>query len=78
MEVKAHSLALMQYPENIKMTGRNMLILIINEMIPAVAAEELADYIDVFCDHGFFTVEETERILDGRNEIWLESKASCK
>jgi len=37
--------------------------LIINEMIPAVAAERLADFIDVFCDRGFFTVEETERIL---------------
>lgn len=36
---------------------------VINEMIPAVAAEELADYIDVFCDKGFFTVEETDRIL---------------
>jgi len=36
---------------------------IINEMIPVVASEELADYIDVFCDTGFFTVEETERIL---------------
>lgn len=37
--------------------------LIINEMIPIIASEELADYIDVFCDKGFFTVEETERIL---------------
>ncbi len=37
--------------------------LVINEMIPQVAAEELADYIDVFCDRGFFTVEQTERIL---------------
>ncbi len=37
--------------------------LIINEMIPMVANEDLADYIDVFCDKGFFTVEETERIL---------------
>ncbi|NTW33577.1 MAG: imidazolonepropionase, partial [Bacteroidetes bacterium] len=36
---------------------------IINEMIPAVAAEELAEYIDVFCDKGFFTVEDTDRIL---------------
>jgi imidazolonepropionase len=32
-------------------------------MIPAIAAENLADYIDVFCDRGFFTVKETERIL---------------
>ena len=37
--------------------------LVINEMIPLVAAEDLADYIDVFCDQGFFTVEDTERIL---------------
>jgi len=37
--------------------------LIINEMIPMVAVEELADFIDVFCDKGFFTPEETERIL---------------
>ncbi|MDY6801480.1 MAG: imidazolonepropionase [Bacteroidota bacterium] len=37
--------------------------LVINEMIPQVASEELADYIDVFCDKGFFTVEQTGRIL---------------
>jgi imidazolonepropionase len=37
--------------------------LVINEMIPAVASEDLADYIDVFCDKGFFTEEETERML---------------
>lgn len=37
--------------------------LIINEMIPLVATEELADFIDVFCDKGFFTCEDTERIL---------------
>ena len=37
--------------------------LVINEMIPLVAAEDLADFIDVFCDQGFFTVEDTERIL---------------
>lgn len=37
--------------------------LIINEMIPVIAAEELADFVDVFCDKGFFTPEETERIL---------------
>lgn len=37
--------------------------LIINEMLPLIAADELADFVDVFCDKGFFTVEETERIL---------------
>ncbi len=34
-----------------------------NEMIPAVAAENLADFVDVFCEEGFFTTEETDRIL---------------
>ena len=38
--------------------------LIVDEMIPAVAAARLADYIDVFCDRGFFSVEETARILE--------------
>ncbi len=37
---------------------------IIQEMIPAVAADGLADYVDVFCDEGFFTVEDTRRILE--------------
>jgi len=37
---------------------------VIEEMIPAVAKEDLADYIDVFCDRGFFTVEQTDRILE--------------
>lgn len=38
--------------------------LVCNEMIPAVAAEGLAEYVDVFCDKGFFTVEDTEKILE--------------
>lgn len=38
--------------------------LVINEMIPRVAENNLADFIDVFCDKGFFTVEETERMLE--------------
>lgn len=38
--------------------------LVIREMIPAVAKENLAEYIDVFCDTGFFTPEETSRILE--------------
>ena len=37
--------------------------LIVSEMIPAVAKENLAQFIDVFCDKGFFTVEETDRML---------------
>ena len=38
--------------------------LLLNEMIPEVGRQKLADYIDVFCDKGFFTPEETSRILE--------------
>ncbi len=38
--------------------------LVVNEMIPEVGREQLADFIDVFCDQGFFTAEETARILE--------------
>lgn len=48
--------------------------LVINEMIPKVAAEGLADYIDVFCDHGFFTVEDTERILEAGIKYGMRPK----
>lgn len=47
---------------------------VINEMIPQVAAEELADYIDVFCDQGFFSVEDTERILMAGMKYGLRPK----
>ena len=48
--------------------------LIINEMIPSIAYEELADYIDVFCDKGFFTVEDTERLLTAGMKYGMRPK----
>ena len=48
--------------------------LLINEMIPAVAGERLADFIDVFCDEGFFTVDETDRLLDAGYKYGLRPK----
>lgn len=48
--------------------------LVIREMLPRVAEEGLAEFIDVFCDHGFFTVEETERILDAGSKYGLRPK----
>ena len=47
---------------------------LINEMLPAVAAEGLADFIDVFCDRGFFTVEETDRILSAAAKFGMRPK----
>ena len=48
--------------------------LIVNEMIPAVANEGLADFVDCFCDKGFFTCEETERIMEAGARYGLRSK----
>lgn len=50
-------------PAEYKENSSGYVDLVINEMIPQVAAEELADFIDVFCDRGFFSVEETDKIL---------------
>ncbi|MDR1974721.1 MAG: imidazolonepropionase [Bacteroidales bacterium] len=47
---------------------------LIKEMLPAVAAERLADFIDVFCDKGFFTVGQTERILEAAAKYGLRPK----
>lgn len=48
--------------------------LVIDEMLPAVASEGLADFIDVFCDEGFFTPEETSRILEAGAKYGLRAK----
>lgn len=48
--------------------------LVCREMIPAVAKEGLAEFVDVFCDEGFFTVEETARILEAGERYGLKPK----
>ena len=48
--------------------------MLINEMLPAVAAEHLADYVDVFCDQGFFTPDETGRILEKALDYGMRGK----
>ena len=48
--------------------------MLINEMLPAVAQEHLADYVDVFCDEGFFTPEETGRILEKALDYGMRGK----
>jgi len=48
--------------------------MLIAEMLPAVAAEHLADYVDVFCDEGFFTPDETGRILEAALHYGMRGK----
>src|SRR5690606_29975097 len=50
-------------PAEYKQNVSGYVDLVINEMIPRVAGEELAEFIDVSCDRDFFSVKDTERIL---------------
>lgn len=74
IEVKSTFLGAHAIPEEFKNDHGKYVDIVINEMIPAVAYEELADFIDVFCDLGFFTVEETERILMAGMKYGLTAK----
>lgn len=72
--VKATFLGAHAVPAAYKGRQTEYVNLLINEMIPMVASEELADYIDVFCDKGFFTVEDTDRILNAGMKYGLRAK----
>jgi len=72
--IKATFLGAHAVPEEYKGRQTEYVDLIINEMIPAVAAEDLADYIDVFCDKGFFTIEDTDRMLNAGMKYGLRPK----
>lgn len=64
LEIKSTFLGAHAIPASYRDNRIAYIDLIVNEMIPQVAAENLADYVDVFCDKGFFTVEEADRILE--------------
>src|SRR4030095_5412619 len=53
---------------------RGYIDLIINEMLPVIVQEQLADYIDVFCETGFFSPEETETICKAGTNYGLKAK----
>lgn len=72
--IKATFLGAHAIPAQYKQNRKGYIDLVINEMLPKVAAENLADYCDVFCDQGFFTVEETEQILIAAKQYGLKAK----
>ena len=62
--IKATFLGAHAFPTAFKENHQGYIDLIINKMIPKIAAEELAEYIDVFCETGYFSTEETEQIME--------------
>ena len=64
LPVKATFLGAHALPQEYKNNKQGYIDLIIQEMIPAIAKEKLADYIDVFCEQNYFTPDETKQILE--------------
>ena len=74
LSVKATFLGAHAYPLEYKDNQQGYIDLIINEMLPVIAKEKLADYIDVFCETGFFSPEETEIICRAGMSYGLKPK----
>jgi imidazolonepropionase len=72
--IKATFLGAHALPKEFKDNKEGYMDLVINEMLPKVAAEKLADYVDIFCEKGYFTVDDTQRLLKAANELGIPSK----
>ncbi len=74
LPIKATFLGAHAYPLAYKENKEGYIQLIIKEMLPAIAAEGLADYMDVFCEKGFFSVADTDRLLNAAAKYHLKPK----
>ncbi len=72
--IKATFLGAHAFPKQYKEDHRGYIDLIINEMLPVIAKEGLADYIDVFCERNYFSVEEMAEILQAGRAVGLIPK----
>jgi imidazolonepropionase len=74
LTIKSTFLGAHAYPAEFKQNHEGYIDLLINKMLPQIATEGLADFIDVFCDRGFFSVAETDRILQAGAKYGLQPK----
>ncbi len=72
--IKATFLGAHAIPSQYKQEPDRYVDIVVNEMLPRVAQEKLAEYVDVFCDRGFFTRQQTERILEAATRLGLKPK----
>ena len=72
--IKATFLGAHAFPLAYKENHTGYIDLLINDILPKIAEEKLADYIDAFCETGYFSVEETERIMQAGKQYGLRSK----
>jgi len=74
ISIKSTFLGAHAIPIEYKNRREDYINLIINKMLPKIAKEKLADYCDVFCEKGFFTVDETDRILKAAAKYGIPPK----
>ena len=74
LTIKATFLGAHAIPQEYKTNKSAYLDLIIDEMLPQIAQEQLAEYIDIFCEEGYFSVEDTERLLEAAQSYGLIPK----
>ena len=72
--IKSTFLAAHALPKEFKDNKDGYMDLVINEMLPTVAKENLADYVDIFCEKGYFSVEDTKRLLKAANKYGIQAK----
>ena len=72
--IKATFLGAHALPKEYKDNKEGYMDLVINEMLPKVAEEKLADYVDIFCEDGYFTVDDTKRLLVAANKFDIKAK----
>ena len=74
LPIKATFLGAHSWPPEYKDDHQGYIDLIIEKMLPAIASEKLADYIDVFCETGFFSPEETAALINAGKQHGLKAK----
>ncbi|HET8887211.1 MAG TPA: imidazolonepropionase [Salinimicrobium sp.] len=74
LPIKATFLGAHAVPKEFKENKNGYLDLIINEMLPKIAEENLAEFVDIFCEKGYFTVEDTEKLLSAAKKYNLIPK----
>ena len=72
--IKATFLGAHALPKEYKGKKDAYMDLVINKMLPKVAEEKLANYVDIFCENGYFTVEDTKRLLEAANKFGISAK----
>lgn len=72
--IKATFLGAHAFPSEYATNHKSYIDIIINEMLPEIAKHNLADFIDVFCETGYFTVEETQQIIEAGIKFGLKPK----